>query len=189
MAPVDIKGEFKTAEQKMTSAVEALNHHFDTLRTGRASTALLNDVRVDNYGQPVPIAQVATVSTPDARSVLVTPWNKAQLGAIEKAIQAANIGLQPQNDGQHVRLIIPPLTEERRKELGKKAHAMAEDARIAIRNVRLHVKQHLDKAKKNKEAAEDEIHKHNEALQKQTDKWIAKVDEVLKKKEKEIMEV
>lgn len=189
MAPVDIKGEFKSAEQKMNGAVEALNHHFDTLRTGRASVALLNDVRVDNYGQPVPVSQVATVSTPDARCIMIAPWNKAQLGVIEKAIQAANLGLQPQNDGQHIRLIIPPLTEERRKDLVKKAHGMAEDARVAIRNVRLHVKQHLDKAKKNKEAPEDEMHKHNEELQKQTDKWIAKVDEILKKKEKDIMAV
>lgn len=189
MAPVDIKAEFKTAEQKMNGAIEALAHHFDTLRTGRASAALLNDVRVDNYGQPVPLTQVATVSTPDARSILIAPWNKAQLHTIEKAIQAANLGLQPQNDGQHIRLIIPPLTEERRKELAKKAHAMAEDARVAIRNVRVHVKQHLDKAKKNKEMPDDEVHKQTEALQKLTDKFIAKVDEQLKKKEKDIMEV
>lgn len=185
----DTQELFKTSETKMVHAIDALEHHFNTLRTGRASTALLDDVRVDAYGQQMTIAQVATIGTPDARTISVTPWDKSQLSAIEKAIQAANLGLNPQNDGKMLRLFIPPLTEERRKELVKKAHHMAEEGRVAIRNVRKHAKETIDKMKKDKKLTDDLAHDATEQLQKITDKWIAKVDEHLKKKEKEIMEV
>lgn len=183
----DTKPIFVDAEKKMHSAIESLGHHFESLRTGRASAALLDNVRVDNYGTPAPVNQVATISTPDSRSLTISPWNKSQLGVIEKAILAANIGLTPQNDGKIIRLIIPPLTEERRKEIAKKAHGMAEDSRIAIRNVRKHGKESLEKMKK--VLGEDLLHDAVDQLQKLTDKHIAQVDELLKKKEAEIMQV
>jgi ribosome recycling factor len=137
----------------------------------------------------MPIAQIANISTPDARSITIQPWDASTLGKIEKAIQTSDLGINPQNDGKIVRLVLPPLTEERRKELVKKAHHMAEEGRIAIRNVRRHAKEELDKMKKNKEISEDQAHDATDRLQKVTDKWIKKVDEVLAKKEKEIMEV
>ncbi len=180
---------FKTAETKMKHAIEALDHHFNTLRTGRASTALLDDVTVDAYGQQMPLNQVASVNTPDARTIAITPWDKNQLGAIERSIQASDLGLNPMNDGKMIRLSIPSLTEERRKDLVKRAHHMSEEARIAIRNVRKHQKEAIEKMKKNKELTEDEAHAAIDDLQKITDKWVAKVDEHLEGKEKEIMEV
>lgn len=185
----DTKELFNTSERKMAHAIEALEHHFNTLRTGRASTALLDDVRVEVYGQMSPLSSVATLATPDARTITISPWDKNALGPVEKAIQASNLGLNPHNDGKMLRLSIPPLTEERRKELAKKAHGMAEDARVAIRNVRKHSKEVIEKMKKGKELTEDIAHAENDKLQKLTDKWILKVEEVLKKKEKEIMEV
>jgi ribosome recycling factor len=186
---MSVKDDFKNAEHKMQSALDALDHHFNTLRTGRASTALLDDVRVEAYGQPMPLNQVASVTTPDARSIMISPWDKNQLSHIERALLQADLGLTPMNDGQHIRLNIPALTEERRKELVKKAHAMAEDARVAIRNVRRHTKDHFEKMNKGKELTDDETRMHLDELQKMTDKFIAKVDEHMKKKEKEIMEV
>ena len=185
----DVQAEFKSAEQKMQSAIDALDHHFNTLRTGRASTALLDDVKVEAYGQPMPINQVASVSTPDARTIMISPWDKGQLAAIERALLQADLGLTPMNDGQHIRMNIPPLTEERRKELVKKAHHMAEEARVAVRNVRRHSKEHIEKLNKDKKLTDDLTHDALDQLQKITDKWIAKVDEHMKKKEKEIMEV
>jgi ribosome recycling factor len=186
---MSIDTTIKTAETKMQAAITAVEHHFNTLRTGRASTALLDDIRVEVYGQEMPIAQIANISTPDARSITIQPWDASTLGKIEKAIQTSDLGINPQNDGKIVRLVLPPLTEERRKELVKKAHHMAEEGRIAIRNVRRHAKEELDKMKKNKEISEDQAHDATDRLQKVTDKWIKKVDEVLAKKEKEIMEV
>lgn len=180
---------FKNAERKMAHAIEALDHHFNTLRTGRASAALLDDVKVEAYGTDTPLNQVASVSTPDARTITVQPWDKNQLNAIEKALLVANLGMTPHNDGTLIRLNVPPLTEERRKELAKKAHGMAEEGRVAIRNVRKHSKDEIDKLKKSKELSEDLAHDATDKLQKLTDKWIKKVDEVLAKKEKDIMAV
>lgn len=185
----EVKEVFKTTEHKMAAAIEALEHHFNTLRTGRASAALLDDVKVDAYGQTVPIQQIASVNTPDARTITVTPWDKNQVAAIERAILTSDLGLNPQNDGKMIRLAIPPLTEERRKELVKKAHHMAEEGRVAIRNVRKHSKDSIDKLRKDKVLSEDLSHDAIDDLQKITDKWITRVDEVLAKKEKEIMEV
>jgi len=184
-----VKKEMAAAESKMGTAIESLAHHFNTLRTGRASTALLDDVRVEAYGQFSPLNQIATINTPDARSISIQPWDRNQLALIERAILASDLGLTPMNDGTRILLNIPTLTEERRKELVKKSHAMAEDARVAIRNVRRHVKDHMEKANKNKEMTDDEKSVVLEDLQKMTDKHIGKVDEAGKKKEKEIMEV
>ena len=184
-----LKDLFKQSETKMQHAVDALDQHYNTLRTGRASVALLDKVKVESYGSEVPLQQVASVSTPDARTLVVTPWDKNLMTAIEKAIQIANLGMNPQNDGRQLRLIIPPLTEERRKELAKKAHQMTEDGRVAIRNVRKHVKEQIDKMKKDKKLTEDAARDATDELQKLTDRYVAKCDEHLKKKEKEIMEV
>lgn len=184
-----VKEEFQNAEHKMHGAIESLIHHFNTLRTGRAHTSLLDDVKVEAYGSEVPLNQVASVSTPDARTIAVAPWDTNQLAAIEKAIMVADLGLTPMNDGKMIRLSIPPLTEERRKELAKKAHHMAEEARVAIRNVRRHAKDHIEKMNKAKDLSDDEMHVHLEELQKLTDQWIVKVDDAMKKKEKEILEV
>lgn len=180
---------FKTARTKMKHAIDALEHHFNTLRTGRASTSLLDDVEVDAYGRTMPLKQVASISTPDAKTITVTPWDKSQLAIVEKAILVADLGLNPQNDGKMIRLIIPPLTEERRKELVKKAHHMAEEARVAIRNVRRHQKDEIEKLRKGKELSDDLAHDALDELQSITDKWTKEVDEVLAVKEKEIMEV
>jgi ribosome recycling factor len=189
MIDPSLKDTFKQVETKMAHAIDALESHFNTLRTGRASTALLDKVTVEMYGVTSALNAVAAISTPDARSILITPWDKNALQPIEKALMVADLGVHPQNDGKAIRLTIPPLTEERRKELGKKAHGMAEDARVAIRNVRKHTKEHFDKMKKGKELTEDQLRDANDELQKVTDKWIKVVDEHLKKKEKEIMEV
>lgn len=180
---------FKTAESKMKAAIDAMEKHFNTLRTGRASTALLDDVRVEAYGQEMALNAVATVSTPDARTIAVQPWDGSQLTAIERAIQASDLGLNPMNDGKLIRLAIPPLTEERRKELVKKSHHMAEEARIAIRNIRRHAKDEIEKMRKAKELSDDLAHDANEDLQKITDKWTKEVEDHLAHKEKEIMEV
>ncbi len=189
MIPDLAKEHFKAAETKMAHAIDALEHHFNTLRTGRASTSLLDDVRVEAYGSQMPLSQVATLATPDSRTITVTPFDRGQLHAVEKAIQVANLGLNPQNDGKMIKLYLPPLTEERRKEMVKKAHGMAEEGRVAIRNVRKHVKEQVDKLKKDKKLTEDQTHEATDELQKSTDKWIGKVEEHLKKKEKEIMQI
>lgn len=180
---------FKQVEGKMSSAIKAMEHHFNTLRTGRASTALLDDIKVDAYGQEMPLNNVASVSTPDARTILVQPWDAGQLGAIERAILTSDLGINPNNDGKCIRLSIPPLTEERRKELVKKASHMAEEGRIAIRNVRRHAKDEIEKLRKDKELSDDQAHDANDELQKITDKWIKEVDVHLERKDKEIMEV
>lgn len=192
---VDLKPLFTAAEDKMKGAITALvDHDFKTLRTGRASTALVEGLRVEVYGTPTPIQQVAALSTPDPRTIVVSPWDKSNIKAIEHAILEANLGVNPQNDGKVIRLMIPPLTEDRRKELVKKAHAMTEDHRVAVRNVRRHTKEEIEKrgkpqGKKPAELTEDEVKKANDQLQKLTDSYIKKLDEAMAKKEKEIMEI
>lgn len=180
---------YKTSESKMKHAIEALDANFNTIRTGRASTALLDKIEVDAYGTPMKLKEVASISTPDARTITVTPWDKNQLSAVERAIITADLGLNPQNDGKMLRIIIPPLTEERRKELVKVAHNMSEEGRVSIRNVRKHMRDNIQKLVKDKEISEDEGKTGEEKVQEITNKWIAKVDEHLKNKEKEIMEI
>ncbi|MCC6547148.1 ribosome recycling factor [Candidatus Sumerlaeota bacterium] len=189
MIPEPLKDLFKSSETKMVHAIDALEGHFNTLRTGRASASLLDDVRVEAYGSLMPLAQVASLATPDSRTITVTPFDKSQMNAVERAIQMANLGLNPQSDGKMIKLYLPPLTEERRKEMVKKGHAMAEDGRVAIRNVRKHAKETIDKMKKDKKLTDDLAHDATEELQKLTDKFVAKVEEQLKKKEKEIMSI
>jgi ribosome recycling factor len=174
-------------ETKMNAAVEALVRELATVRTGRASAALLDAVRVDYYGTPTPINQTASISVPDARTLQIQPWEGGQLGAIEKAIMKSDLGLTPVNDGKTIRLTLPALTEERRKQLARSVHKLAEEARVAVRNVRREANDRLKAMAKDRKVAEDEERRGHDQIQKTTDRFIAKVDELLKKKEQEIL--
>ncbi len=177
----------KDIETRMTTAVDTLGREFATVRTGRASAGLLESVRADYYGTPTPIPQMASVSVPDARTLVIQPWEQAQLKAVEKAIMASDLGLTPLNDGKVIRLTIPTPTEERRKQLARNVHKLAEDARVAIRNVRREANDKLKAMAKDKKVSEDEERRGHDQIQKTTDKFIARVDELLKKKEQEIL--
>ncbi|MCX7025690.1 MAG: ribosome recycling factor [Spirochaetes bacterium] len=175
-------------EERMKKAVASLKDDFNGLRTGRASPALLDRIKVDYYGQKSPLNQVATVSVPEARLIVVQPWDRTLIGEIEKALQKSELGLNPSNDGKVVRISIPPLTEERRKDLVKTAKSMTEQSRVAIRNIR---REGIEDIKKRRDSGspEDEAKKAEEELQKLTDSYIVQVNKVLEEKEKEIMEV
>ena len=174
--------------QRMEKSIAALKDEFNAIRTGRASAALFDKVRVDYYGQPTPLNQVATVSVPEARSVVIQPFDKTLIGEIEKAIQKSELGLHPSNDGKIIRIAIPPLTAERRKELVKQAKAAAETSRVAIRNIRRDGNDDLKKQQKDSKLTEDELKSAEDALQKSTDQFIADINKILETKEKEIME-
>jgi ribosome recycling factor len=179
----------KDADTRMKAALDSLSREFAAIRTGRASANLLDGVRVDYYGNPTPINQMASVSVPDARTILIQPWEAAQLKAVEKALQVADLGVNPQNDGKVIRLVMPTLTEERRKQLAKSAGKVAEEGRVAIRNIRREANDKLKARVKDKKApiTEDEEKRGHDQVQKTTDQYIAKVDELLKKKEQEIL--
>jgi len=174
-------------DTRMNGAIETLSREFAAVRTGRASTALLDTVRADYYGTPTPVNQMASVSVPDARTLVIQPWEQGQLKTIEKAIMASDLGLTPVNDGKVIRLTMPTLTEERRKQLAKQVHKIAEDGRVAIRNIRREANDKLKAMAKDKKVSEDEERRGHDQIQKTTDKYIAKVDDVLKKKEQEIL--
>jgi ribosome recycling factor len=180
---------YQTAERKMKRAVEALQHDLATVRTGRASPALLERIQVDYYGAPTPLNAVATINVPEPRLLVIQPWDKKMLPAIEKAIQKSDLGLTPSSDGSVVRLVIPPLNEERRRELVKQVHKRVEDARVAVRNCRREALEELRKAERERHLSEDEVKRAQERLQKLTDSFIAQVDEVGRRKENEILEV
>jgi len=177
----------KELESRMTAAVEALSREFASVRTGRASTALLDPIRVDYYGTPTPINQMASVSTPDARTLVIQPWEASQLKEIEKAITKTDLGVTPQNDGKVIRLVMPTPTEERRKQLVKTIGKMAEDARVTVRNIRREANDKLKTLAKDKKISEDEERRGHDQIQKSTDRFIGKVDETMKKKEQEIL--
>lgn len=177
------------AKERMAKSVESSRGELATVRTGRASPHLLDRIMVDYYGNPTPLKQLANVSASDARLLTVTPFDKSALGAIEKAIQESDIGLTPSNDGNLIRLQIPEMTEERRREMVKVVHGVAEEGRIAIRNVRRDIMSDLRELKKEGEAGEDDERRGEEALQNQTDAAIAEIDALLKGKEEEILEV
>jgi ribosome recycling factor len=179
----------KSAEHKMTSAVEILGRDLQSVRTGRASPHLLERIQVDYYGSPTPINGVANISAPDPRMVLVQPWDRSMLGVIEKAIQKSDLGINPTNDGTVIRLALPQLTEERRKELVKQVHQRAEEARIAVRNCRRDALDHLRKAEKDGGVSKEDERRAQERLQKMTDSFVKRVDDVSKVKETEVMEV
>lgn len=175
--------------QRMQKTLDALKKDLARIRTGRATPALLDGIMVDYYGSPMPINQVANISIPDARLVIVQPWEKSMVQPIEKAIQASELGLNPQSDGNMLRLPIPPLSEERRKDLFKNCKKTGEECKVAIRNVRRDANEKVKDAEKDKSITQDESKKGMDEIQKLTDKFIKMVDEILVGKEKEIMEV
>ena len=179
----------KRTEEKMKKTVSALDSEFKTVRTGRASSALFERIRVDYYGQKSPLSQVATISIPEARLVIIQPWDRSLLAEIEKAIQKSELSVNPNNDGKVIRINIPPLTEERRKELVKVAKNMAEQSRIGIRNARRDANEEYKELQKKSEISEDQAKRATDDVQKLTDDYIEKVNELLESKEKEIMEV
>ncbi len=180
-----------SAEEKMEKTMSALRDNFASVRTGRASAMLLDRIRVDYYGVPTPINQMAGVKIPEAHLLVIEPWDKTQLKAIEKAIKASNLGVTPSNDGMVIRLPFPPLTEERRRELAKLCKGYAEDARVAVRNCRRDANSAIAKLVKDKDVLlpEDDQKRAEEKIQKLTDRFVAEVDEAYKKKEAELMEV
>jgi ribosome recycling factor len=177
------------AEHKMSRAVEAMERDFQGLRTGRASTSLVERLTVDYYGTQTPLNQLAGISVPEAHQIVIQPWDRSVLGAIEKAIQKSDIGLVPNVDGTVVRLNIPPLTEERRKDLVKVVHKRMEEARVEIRNIRRDASHDLQKEEREGTVGADESHRQLEALQKTTDRFIAEVDRLGGVKEQEVLEV
>jgi ribosome recycling factor len=173
----------------MKKSIESLKKDFARIRTGRASATLLDGISVDYYGSPMPVNQVAAISIPDARMIMIQPWEKNMLSPIEKAIQTSDLGLNPMNDGNVIRLPIPPLSEERRKDLFKHCKKISEDNKVAIRNIRRDSNELLKESEKSKKITQDELKKGQDEIQKLTDKYIKSVDELLAIKEKEIMEL
>jgi ribosome recycling factor len=182
----DLMGD---AERRMQKAVEALKQDLAAIRTGRASLALIERINVDYYGAPTPINQVATISIPEARLLVIQPWDKKMLTDIEKAIQRSDLGINPNNDGQVIRLNVPPMNEERRRDLVKTLHKKLDEHKVAVRNVRRDVQDKLRDREKKKEVSEDELKRSVEKLQKLTDRFIDEMDKVGKTKEQEILEV
>ncbi|HTZ62487.1 MAG TPA: ribosome recycling factor [Solirubrobacteraceae bacterium] len=189
MATEMIDALLEDARERMAKSVESAQHEFSTVRTGRASPALLDRVVVDYYGAATPLNQLATISAPEARLITVQPYDKSSIKAIEKAINESDVGLNPSNDGNLIRLAVPELTEERRRELVKVVRNLAEEGRVAIRNVRRDVLHHLRELKSAGEASSDDEHRAEVGLQKLTDERVHELDAVLKTKEGEILEV
>lgn len=176
-------------KEKMSGSIESLKRSFQKIRTGRATPDLLDGISIDYYGTPTPLAQVGNISVPEARMLVLQPWDKGVLGDIEKAIYAADIGLTPQNDGNIIRLNIPALTEDKRKDLVKESKQAGENTKVAIRNIRRDANNDLKKAEKDKEITEDDLKDALDQIQKITDEFVKTVDELCKVKEKDIMEI
>ena len=177
------------SEDRMDKALGALDRDFSRLRTGRASTGLVDNIKVDYCGTPTPISQLASVAIPDSRTITIQPWDRGAFASVEKAILKSDLGLNPNNDGKIIRLEIPQLTEERRKELSKKVSKIAEDSKVVIRNIRRDANETIKKMEKKKEVTEDDSKEGQENIQKLTDKKIKVIDEIKAKKEKEVMAV
>src|ERR1019366_1584920 len=182
----EIEANAKTRMEKVLSDQQ---HDMAGVRTGRASVSLLDSIRADNYGTPTPLNQLATLHVPDPTMITLQPWNVSQIGAIEKAIRAGDLGLNPSNDGKLIRVPIPPLTEERRKELAKKLHHIAEHHRVSVRNIRRDGNEAVKKLAKDKKITEDDDKKAHDDIQKLTDGYMARIDAAAKTKEKEILEI
>jgi ribosome recycling factor len=182
----DIDGNSRS---RMEKVLADLQHDMAGVRTGRASVSLLDSVRADYYGTPTPLNQLATLHVPEPSMITVQPWDVSQIGVIEKAVRAADLGLNPSNDGKLIRVPIPPLTEERRKDLVKKLHHIAEDHRVALRNIRRDANENVKKLLKDKLISEDEDRRAHDEIQKLTDGYIQKLDQAAKVKEKEILEI
>lgn len=183
------KQVIQQAKEKMDKAVQAFTRELASIRAGRANAGLLEKVTVDYYGVPTPINQLASISVPEARLLVIQPYDKSAIKEMEKAILASDLGLTPSNDGSVIRLVIPPLTEERRRELAKLVKKYSEDAKVAVRNIRRDANDELKKLEKNGEITEDELRSYTDDVQKLTDDHIAKIDAITKEKEKEVMEV
>ncbi len=179
----------KDARERMDKALGALSHEFGAIRTGRASSSILEKITVEYYGVPTPLLQIASISVPEPQMLLITPYDKTAIGGIEKAILASDLGLNPANDGQVIRVPFPPLTEERRKELVKLCKHYAEEARVAVRNIRRDINDFFKHQERDSEISQDELYRLEAEVQKLTDAHIAEIDEMLKRKEQEIMEV
>lgn len=177
------------ADERMGKALHSLDKEFAKLRTGRASSTLVDGIKVDYYGTPTPVSQMASVAVPDSRTITIQPWDKGGFAALEKAILKSDLGLTPVNDGKIIRISIPPLTEDRRKDLVKVSRKYAEEAKVAIRNVRRDANDHLKKLEKDKALSEDDLKKAAEEVQKLTDKHVAEIDKKCQGKEKEIMDI
>jgi ribosome recycling factor len=179
----------KEASERMDKALSALNHEFAGVRTGRASGGILDKVTVEYYGVPTPLTQIASVNAPEAQMLIVSPYDKTALSAIEKAIRSADLGFNPSNDGVVIRVPFPPLTEERRKELVRLCRTYAEEARVAVRNIRRDANEHFKREEKEHTISEDDLRRLEAEVQKATDAHIVEIDEMVKRKEAEIMEV
>ncbi|MGX4599603.1 ribosome recycling factor [Faecalimicrobium sp. JNUCC 81] len=179
----------KQLEAKMAKTIEALKYDYTSIRAGRANAQMLDKIRVDYYGTPTPVNQVGAVSVPEPRTIMISPWDKSAMAEIEKAIRNSDLGLNPTNDGNVIRLSVPALTEERRKELAKQVHKVAEEFKVRLRNERRDANDKLKKMEKDGEITADELKKGQEEVQKTTDKFIKEIDEVAKSKEADIMEV
>ena len=184
-----LKDEYKVYEEKMHKSIDSVASDFAAVRAGRANASVLDRIMVDYYGSPTPIQQIAAIASPDARALLITPWDATALKSIEKAILNSDLGINPQNDGKSIRLNFPQLTEERRKELVKQIHKYAEGGKVAVRNIRRDAIDHFKKLEKKSEITEDELKQAEKDLQKLTDDSCKKLDELLAKKEKELMAV
>ncbi|MBE6963783.1 MAG: ribosome recycling factor [Ruminococcaceae bacterium] len=184
-----MKEEYKIYEEKMQKSIDSVAADFAAVRAGRANAGVLDRIMVDYYGSPTPIQQIAAIASPDARTLLITPWDGSALKSIEKAIQNSDLGINPQNDGKAIRLNFPQLTEERRKDLVKQIHKYAEGGKVAIRNIRRDAMDNFKKQEKKSEITEDEMKQVEKDLQKLTDDSCKKLDELLAKKEKELMAV
>jgi ribosome recycling factor len=180
---------FEELKENMDKAIQGLEKSFSRVRTGRASLSLLDGIKVEYYGTPTPLNQVASLSVPESRMIVISPWDSSVIGAVEKAIQKSDLGLTPSTDGKIIRISIPALTEERRKELVKVVKKMAEESKIKLRNDRRDANEQLKSLKKDGDISEDDLYKFQDEVQKLTDKYIQKADGVLAAKEKEIMEI
>ena len=185
----ELEEELLNLEEKLEKAVSHLSGEYVTVRAGRANPRVLDNIVVDYYGSPTPLKNLANVSVPDPRTLLITPFDPKAIGEIEKAINVANIGINPSNDGKCVRLVIPQVTEERRKELTKTVKKMGEDGKIAVRNLRRDANEHLKKKEKAHEITEDELKKALDDIQKAIEKTVKEIDDIVANKEKEILEV
>ncbi len=179
----------QAARQRMDRALEAMRREFGSIRTGKATPAVLDSVRVEAYGSQVPLNQVATVSIPEPRMIIIQPWDQGMVGPIERGIQMADLGLNPSNDGKVVRLPIPPLTQERRKEFVRVLHKMAEEGRVAVRQARKDANEAIKQRQKDGDLSEDEARRGQDEVQKLTDQYVEKIEELLRHKEAEILEV
>lgn len=186
---MEMKELFTAIEEKMQRTVQGLQNEYAAIRAGRANPAVLEKVRVDYYGVDTPVNQMAAVSVPDARTLMIQPWDKTTLKAIERAIQVSDIGINPQNDGSVIRLVFPPLTEERRKELSKSVQKMGEDFKVSVRGCRRDGMEQLKTMKKNGDITEDDQANGEKKMQTLTDKYCKEIDDIASAKEKEIMEI